>query len=113
MFIDAIADGHELPIALNFGPNPDGMKSVSDVLRVASGMFPELQIETEASPKLKETRLLTLNSQMAHQKLGWENRLGFNEAVAFSLGGTLGNPRESASHAISIFLERRAKSQSK
>jgi CDP-glucose 4,6-dehydratase len=113
MFVDAIEDGQDLPVALNFGPDPDGMKSVTDVLRVASGMFPDLQIKTEASAKLKETRLLTLNSQMAYQKLGWENRLGFNEAVALSLGGTLGNPRETASHAISIFLERRAKSQSK
>jgi CDP-glucose 4,6-dehydratase len=113
MFVDAIEDGQDLPVALNFGPDPDGMKSVTDVLRVASGMFPDLQIKTEASAKLKETGLLTLDSQMAYQKLGWENRLGFNEAVALSLGGTLGNPRETASHAISIFLERRAKSQSK
>jgi len=113
MFVDAIAEGQDLPVALNFGPDPGGIKSVIDVLRVASGMFPDLQIETEASPKLKETWLLTLNSQMAHQKLGWENRLGFSEAVALSLDVTLGDPRESASHAISIFLDQRAESQSK
>jgi hypothetical protein len=106
MFVDAIGDGQDLPVALNFGPDPDGMKSVTDVLRVASGMFPELQIETEASPKLKETGLLTLNSRMAHQKLGWENRLSFNDAIALSLDGTVDNPRESASRAISTFLER-------
>jgi CDP-glucose 4,6-dehydratase len=113
MFVDAIAQGQDLPVALNFGPDPEGMKRVIDVLRVASGMFPDLQIETEASTKLKETGLLTLDSQMAYQKLGWENRLGFNEAVALSLDATLGNPRESASHAISLFLEQGAESQSK
>jgi CDP-glucose 4,6-dehydratase len=113
MFVDAIEDGQDLPVALNFGPDPDGMKSVTDVLRVASGMFPDLQIKTEASAKLKETGLLTLDSQMAYQKLGWENRLSFKEAIALSLGGTLDNPRESAFQAISIFLEQRAKSQGK
>jgi CDP-glucose 4,6-dehydratase len=103
MFVDAIEEGQDLPVALNFGPDPDGIKSVMDVLRVASGMFPDLQIEVEASPKLKETGLLTLNSQMAHQKLGWKNRLDFNETVALSLDATICNARESAASAISIF----------
>jgi CDP-glucose 4,6-dehydratase len=104
MFVEAIEGGQDLPVALNFGPDPDGMKSVTDVLRVANGMFPDLQIETDASPTMKEMGLLTLDSQLANQKLGWSNRFDFEEAVALSLDGTHGNPREAVSKAISIFL---------
>jgi CDP-glucose 4,6-dehydratase len=106
MFIDAIAAGQELPIALNFGPNPDGMKSVSDVLRIAMEVLPGLEIESMAAPRLKETELLTLNSEMAHQKLGWENRLGFEKALTLSLDASTDNPKESIARALSVFFEK-------
>jgi CDP-glucose 4,6-dehydratase len=106
MFIDAIAAGQELPIALNFGPNPGGMKSVSDVLRIAMEVLPGLEIESMAAPRLKETELLTLNSEMAHHKLGWENRLGFEKALTLSLDASIDNPKESIARALSVLLEK-------
>jgi CDP-glucose 4,6-dehydratase len=84
-FIDAIADGHEPPLALNFGPDPDGMKSVTDVLSVASVVFPEFQFETAETGILKETGLLTLNPELAHSNLNWRNQISFEQAVLASL----------------------------
>jgi CDP-glucose 4,6-dehydratase len=84
-FIDAIADGHEPPLALNFGPDPDGMKSVTDVLTVASVVFPEFQFETAETGILKETGLLTLNPELAHSNLNWRNQISFEQAVLASL----------------------------
>jgi len=103
MFIDAINQGKDPPVALNFGPDPDGMKSVRDVLRVASRVFPDLQFEAIDTPQPRETSLLTLNSKLAHQKLGWENQLGFEDAVALSLDTTIEKPRESIDRTISVF----------
>jgi CDP-glucose 4,6-dehydratase len=85
MFVDAIADGHEPPLALNFGPEPDGMKSVTDVLTVASVVFPEFQFETAETGTLKETGLLTLNPELAHSNLNWRNQISFEQAVLASL----------------------------
>jgi CDP-glucose 4,6-dehydratase len=84
-FIDAIADGHEPPLALNFGPDPDGMKSVTDLLTVASVVFPEFQFETAETGILKETGLLTLNPELAHSNLNWRNQISFEQAVLASL----------------------------
>ena len=83
-FIDAIEVGQVLPVALNFGPDPDGMKSVTDVLTVASAAFPELQFERIETLELKETRLLTLNAELAHGNLDWRNQIGFEQAVLMS-----------------------------
>jgi CDP-glucose 4,6-dehydratase len=83
-FVDAIADGHKPPLALNFGPAPDGMKSVLDVLAVASVVSPELQFETVETGKLKETGLLTLNPDLAHKNLDWQCHFSFEQAVSLS-----------------------------
>jgi CDP-glucose 4,6-dehydratase len=84
-FIDAIGKDHDLPVALNFGPDPEGMKSVIDLLEVASAAFPELQFENIETLELKETRLLTLNAELAHSNLDWRNQIDFEQAVLMSL----------------------------
>jgi CDP-glucose 4,6-dehydratase len=84
MFVDAIEEGQDLPVALNFGPDAGGMKSVLDVLGVASAAFPEFQFETIETLELKETRLLTLNAELAHSSLDWRNQIGFEQAVLMS-----------------------------
>jgi len=83
-FVESIVGGHEPPLALNFGPDPDGTKSVLDVLGVASAAFPELQFETIETLELKETRLLALNPELAHSNLDWRNQIGFEQAVLTS-----------------------------
>jgi CDP-glucose 4,6-dehydratase len=106
MFVDAIEEGQDPPVALNFGPDPDGMKSVTDVLRVASAVFPGLQFEVSETSGLKETGLLTLDSHLANKHLGWKNKIKFEEAVTLSLPNQDINPRAVAYSSVRNFLER-------
>jgi len=106
-FIEGIAEGRRLPIALNFGPDPGGIRSVSDVLRVVSSAFPELRLEVTQTPKLKETGLLTLNSELAHKHLGWQNKINFEDAIQLSLSVLDGTTRASAYRDVGAFLKHR------
>lgn len=104
-FIEAIAIGQQLPVALNFGPDPEGIRSVWDVLEVASKAMPELKIDVTEVPKVKETELLTLNSDMARKHLGWQNKVGFSEAVVSSLPKEELTSRELIDLGLATFLE--------
>jgi hypothetical protein len=66
---EATEKGQSTHVTLNFEPDPNGMKSVFDVLGVDRGTFLDLQIETGAAQKHSGTGLLALNSQMDQHKL--------------------------------------------
>jgi len=106
-FIEGIAEGRRLPIALNFGPDPEGIRSVSDVLRIASSTFPELRLEVTQTPTLKETGMLTLNSELAHKHLGWRNKINFEDAVKLTFSRPDGTTRASAYRDVGAFLKHR------
>jgi CDP-glucose 4,6-dehydratase len=105
-FIDAICAGQELPIALNFGPDLEGVRSVSDVLGVASGVVPKIKYQVRDGPKLKETAVLTLNSEGARKLLGWRNKVGFEEAVTSSILVGREAPRDYVYRSVEAFTQR-------
>ena len=84
-FIDAAREGATLPVALNFGPDPEGLRAVGDVIAAASGAYPTLQVHKLSTETPKETGVLTLDSKQAHAYLGWVDVLGFEESVLSSL----------------------------
>lgn len=71
-------------LILNFGPEPVGYKSVTEVLASASQLLPGLEIAVK-SGMLKETVFLTLDSTKARTLLGWQDKLSFDAAVQWSL----------------------------
>lgn len=74
---------------LNFGPDPEGYKSVSEVVAIAQSRYSQLEVNATSEPgaPFKETQFLTLDSTLARSVLGWENRIEFSRAVDWSLDG--------------------------
>jgi CDP-glucose 4,6-dehydratase len=98
LFLEASRRGDSLPIALNFGPDAQNIKSVGEVIKVIQGQFSDFVFETH-SPLMgqKETKLLTLNSHLAKDLLGWENQLSFEKSVELALVALSGSAPEVAS----------------
>jgi CDP-glucose 4,6-dehydratase len=71
-------------ISLNFGPEPGGYKTVSEVVETADRLLGGLRVQIEPST-VKETSFLTLDSTKARNLLGWKDKLSFETAIAWSL----------------------------
>lgn len=70
----------------NFGPNDEGMKTVEEMVERASGLWPggiRWRCETQAQPH--EAGLLMLDCAQARERLGWQSRISFDQAVAWSM----------------------------
>jgi hypothetical protein len=105
MFVEAALRGDELPVALNFGPDPDGLKTVGEVVALAEKLEPTLVVETLNSAGPKETAFLTLNSDQAHSLLGWRNTITFMASVQMSLVASSDDARVHSTHNISSYLD--------
>jgi len=105
MFVEAALRGDELPVALNFGPDPDGLKTVGEVVALAEKLEPTLVVETLNSVGPKETAFLTLNSDQAHSLLGWRNTITFMASVQMSLVASSDDARVHSTHNISSYLD--------
>ena len=73
-------------LVLNFGPEPDGYKTVEEVVDEARLFFGEINV-TSAEALVKETNFLTLDSTKARAILGWRDKLDFPSAIRWSLEG--------------------------
>lgn len=62
----------EFAQAWNFGPEPEGNRTVVDVLNVLNKHWKDMKWHLEEKPQLHEARLLYLDSAMAQSKLGWQ-----------------------------------------
>ena len=106
LLLNKVSLGANLPVALNFGPDPASIKRVDEVLEAAAASTPELKyLLSESDSLLKETQLLTLDSQLAAKELDWQNHIEFQKAVRWSFEELSGvNAREIAQRQISEFL---------
>lgn len=106
LLLKHVSLGGQIPVALNFGPDPRSIKRVSEVLEVASKTRPELQYVISTSKQLlKETQLLTLDSSLSARELSWGNRIDFQKAVRWSFEElSEDTAREIAESQISEFL---------
>jgi len=71
-------------ISLNFGPEPGGYKTVSEVVQTADRLLGGLRVQMEPGT-VKETSFLTLDSTKARDLLGWKDKLSFETAIGWSL----------------------------
>lgn len=74
---------------MNFGPDSQSYKSVSEVVHMAKFLYPELDVSPVSSAHQGqiETDFLTLDSSLARGLLGWKDCLQFERAVEWSLAG--------------------------
>jgi CDP-glucose 4,6-dehydratase len=91
-------------LILNFGPEPTGYKTVSEVVSLSRQLLGRLRV-IETPGTVRETSFLTLNSSQAREILGWQDKLDFEKAVAWSLADA-GKPlnRELMQHQVRSFL---------
>lgn len=81
--------------ACNFGPGPDGDRTVEELVRAFAALGRNRQWSaTSASEELHEARSLSLSIDRARQVLGWRPRLSFEETVAWTNDGYGVKPSE-------------------
>jgi CDP-glucose 4,6-dehydratase len=79
--LGGIADG-----AWNFGPNENQNKTVADVANIAGALWGvEENWEKDLGNHPHEASVLTLNSNKARTRLGWSNKLNFEESVEWTI----------------------------
>lgn len=76
----------EFADAWNFGPDPDGNRSVNDVLDMFVTHWPGLNWHTSTERQRHEAGLLYLDSAKAKAHLGWRPVWTLQEAVATTAG---------------------------
>lgn len=108
LFLDKIAKSASAPIVLNFGPDPQSIRTVSDVIsearKTANFDIHEAPFEPSAP---KETQFLTLDSSAAQSLLDWRNRVNFETAVSWTLlGASQTEPKFVCEAQIRDFLEK-------
>lgn len=106
LLLQKVRLGKQLPTAINFGPNSENIRRVSDVLDVVSATRPEFSFEMGSrNPLHRETKLLTLDSQLATSELSWKNQIDFHKAIRWSLEELSGHSaREIAERQINEYL---------
>jgi len=79
--LDGTADG-----AWNFGPDQNQTKTVADVANIAGAVWgAEKSWENDSGTHPHEASVLILNSDKARTKLGWSDKLNFEESVEWTI----------------------------
>ena len=79
--LDGTADG-----AWNFGPNENQSKTVADVANMAGAVWGvENSWENDLGSHPHEASMLILNSNKARTKLGWSDKLSFEESIEWTI----------------------------
>lgn len=87
VYLTALATGHSLPPALNFGPLPGASVPAGELASAMQrAIAPEPLCATPwrrlADPDTRESRTLVLDSQLARHTLNWRDRLAGDGMVA-------------------------------
>ena len=83
--VDALLDGSGLG-RWNFGPGRDSFVEVGQVATLAAELWgggAHWELDDEKHPH--EANLLALDASKAQRELGWRNRLGFRDALAWTI----------------------------
>jgi len=83
---DALLHGEAAGEAFNFGPDTTSFVPVGEVAgEVARLWGPGCQVELDQGEHAHEANLLALDARKAELALGWRNRLGFHDALAWTV----------------------------
>ena len=70
----------------NFGPEPEGLQTVADVADSVARLWgPGAQWQTDSVEHPPEAATLTLNATKARERLGWQDRLDTQRAIAWTV----------------------------
>ena len=86
MFVNQAHLHQDLPLVLNFGPDPSSICDVASVLAIAKSVNSSLEYIVEIrQDQRKETSILTLNSSASAYSLGWRNLLSLEDSIRMTL----------------------------
>ena len=86
LYMRRIISKESFPTALNFGPDPLSITSVTQVLSFVEEILNKpINFTTSNNSKFIETTNLTLDSSLASATLGWKNALTLKEAIEWTL----------------------------
>ena len=82
----ALLEGRVPGEAFNFGPGTGSFVSVGEVATEVAALWGAVgQVEFDDGPKVHEAALLALDSRKAELLLGWRNRIGFHDSLAWTV----------------------------
>lgn len=85
-FVNQAHLNQDLPLVLNFGPDPSSICDVASVLEIAKSVNSSLEYIVEIrQDQRKETSILTLNSSASAHSLGWRNLLSLEDSIRMTL----------------------------
>lgn len=76
---------HEVPDAVNFGPDPQVSWSVVDIVERVFSLWGDGRWELEAGVQLPEASALHLDPTLADKALGWQGRLDLDAALRWTV----------------------------
>jgi CDP-glucose 4,6-dehydratase len=82
--VDALLAGYGLG-QWNFGPGRDSFVEVGQVATLAAELWGGAHWDLDSGHHPPEANLLALDASKAQRELGWRNRLGFRDAVAWTI----------------------------
>ena len=77
------SDGEAFAGGWNFGPRPEAIRPVGDVLAKLKETLP-FELELDSAPQPAEAKTLALDIHKAGEKLGWHPRLALDEALRWT-----------------------------
>lgn len=80
-----LATGELAPEAVNFGPDDDSCRSVSEVVQRVFDLTGTGTWEPDGGAQPPEASLLRLDSSLAHRRLGWRPRLDLAGTLAWTV----------------------------
>lgn len=84
-YAEAAASGGEIPSALNFGPYPDDVLTVAELVEAMFEAFGVAgQWREEPSASAPEMQALALDPSRAGETIGWRPRLSSREAITWT-----------------------------
>ncbi|MBU6476161.1 MAG: CDP-glucose 4,6-dehydratase, partial [Alphaproteobacteria bacterium] len=78
-----VSEGQAFTGGWNFGPRPEDIRSVGDVLSKLKETLP-FELRLDSSPQPAEAKTLGLDIRKSMEKLGWQPRLALDEAIRWT-----------------------------
>lgn len=93
-------------MAWNFGPANSSGETVADVIEVSERLLGiDISVDFQPGEGNREEQFLLLDSSLAHSNLGWSNSLDFEQAVKWSLEGSILQPARSVNELLDSQIE--------
>ncbi len=84
--VDALLDGRHAGEAFNFGPGTRSFVEVGVLAEEVACLWgPDSVVELDDAPALHEAGLLALDARKAELRLGWRDRLGLHDTLAWTV----------------------------